>query len=150
MAYTLQALIGREIELRDFADKYEVRPAIPLPQGLFLVPLTAAVREKIDIPLLPLVAEDDSPPPEALDQLGTQASKLGKIGYIEAEIFGGSGNQAAVVWDKQVRTWGPSVSPRAINEVLKILGVQKGANIDEFAALDLGRHRHTEQWVINT
>ena len=150
MAFTLQALIGREFELRDLAATHQTMQLVPLLQGLIIVPLTVVVREETGIPLLPLTPEDDSKLPAALDKLGRQVSKLGKVGYIEAEIFGGSGNQAGIVWDKQARIWGPVISSGSINDVLKILSVEKGPHLDEFAALDLGRHRHTDQWITNT
>jgi hypothetical protein len=41
----------------------------------------------------------------------------------------------------------PASSPQwAFNQALRNLGVDRGAAFDEFDALNLGRHRHTENW----
>ncbi len=41
----------------------------------------------------------------------------------------------------------PASSPQgAFNQALRQLGVDRGEAFDEFDALNLGKHRHTEDW----
>jgi hypothetical protein len=74
-------------------------------------------------------------------------------------MSGGTGTQAMVVW-RQGEVWlgpaatkfgwpppDPASGPRwPFNQALRELGVARGEAFDEFDALSLGRHRHTEDW----
>jgi hypothetical protein len=66
---------------------------------------------------------------------------------VEAEYFGGHGQQAALLWQPGRRqVWGPGAG--AINAVLHHLGVAVGrAHRDAFDAVGFGRHRHLEDWL---
>ena len=79
------------------------------------------------------------------------------VAYLEAETFGGTGTQAMVLW-RDGEVWlGPvttrataaraSAEDGAVNQALRHLGVGRPGAIDEFDALGLGRHRHTEDWL---
>jgi hypothetical protein len=68
------------------------------------------------------------------------------IAYVEANFFGGGGEQASAVWIRGTLVLGPLVSALAINEALEKIGVKRGIG-DEFQALGLGRHRFTENWL---
>ena len=70
--------------------------------------------------------------------------------YVEAEYFGGSGGQSAVVWSRGAESLPPTHSPEAINTALRLLGVSRGTFHDEFGAVGLPRHRHTEEWLSDT
>lgn len=67
--------------------------------------------------------------------------------YIEAEFFGGAGDQAAVVWNNEKIILGPLIEANAINNALRAIGVKLGNFKDEFEALGLGKHRHEEDWL---
>jgi hypothetical protein len=74
-------------------------------------------------------------------------------------MFGGTGTQAMVAW-RDGEVWAgpattefswpppdPASSPHwAFNQALRKLGVDRGEALDEFEALNLGKHRHTENW----
>ena len=69
------------------------------------------------------------------------------IAYIEAEIFGGIGAQAHVIFDRGAALGPAVVSQFAINEALRALGVKASGVFDEFEAVGLGQHRHTDEWL---
>ena len=86
-------------------------------------------------------------------------SRAGDIAYAEAEYWGGAGTQRAVVWSRGSVVLGPLVleeheSPSEqgtpISMALCSLGIRLNAEVDEFDAAGLRRHRHTEDWVIDS
>ena len=88
--------------------------------------------------------------------LAAVASRSGDAGlaYIEAEFFGGAGDQGAALFRHGELEWlsefGPigSVMPLTpISEALQRLGVERGKFADEFEALGLGRHRDMTDWL---
>lgn len=141
MAFTLQAFIG------DLADVRSIAPAgvpvIALPQSKGLLPLTEKVRDEHEISFLPLTNEGVDEVPEAIEAL---ASRAKKIAYVEAEFFGGDGAQAAAIWEEGKLVFGPVIADDAINQALRQLRVSKQEAFDEFEALNLGRHRDTDDW----
>jgi hypothetical protein len=141
MAFTLQALIG------DIADVMSIAPdgvpVVALPQSKALLPLIERMREERAIPFLPLTDEGVGEVPKAIEELAARAKK---VAYVEAEFFGGDGTQAAAIWEEGRLVFGPIVADDAINQGLRQLGIAKQGAFDEFAALNLGRHRDTEDW----
>ncbi|SNT61305.1 hypothetical protein SAMN05421812_11360 [Asanoa hainanensis] len=149
MAFVLEAVIGRPEVLRTMARSAVV---VPLPQGMALVPMTDEL----------FVALGGSPVlgceklPASLEPLLTACSSQTPVAYVEAEFFGGAGCQRAAVWvggtlagdplflDEDQPTE-PAGTP--ISQALRLLGVERGDWHDEFAALDLGRHRETCGWL---
>jgi len=94
-----------------------------------------------------------------VEALARRVSHTGPIAYLEAEMFGGTGTQATVVWLHGEVWLGPATtqfgwpppdrasSPQwAFNQALRQIGVTRGAAFDEFEAAGLGRHRHTGDW----
>jgi hypothetical protein len=82
-----------------------------------------------------------------VEKLREALSQNRTIAYIEAEVFGGSGTQASVIFTNGVQVGQPIVDHDAISQALRNLGVTKGSAIDEFEAVGLGRHRNTEEWL---
>jgi hypothetical protein len=101
-------------------------------------------------------------------QLGLELSQRGAVAYVEASFFGNHGGQDAIVWEHgsvlmapvhscDGRACSPASEPRRtapdappcfpINEALRRLGVEKNGEVDEFDAVQLGRHRNTENWA---
>jgi hypothetical protein len=83
-------------------------------------------------------------------------SANGPVAYVEAEYFGGVGEQSVEVWDSGKVVLGPlSLAEKApipaadtpISQALRRLGVTKGDYHDEFDAVGLGRHRDTDDWL---
>ena len=148
MSYTLQAIIGA----REVFEKWrnEGLAHVELTDMLTMIPLTAALRTRFDIPRLPLTDEGEQPVlPDSLNSLCKELSRAGLVAYVEAEFFGGAGSQAHVLFSQGTMIAGPVVAERAINQALRQLSVHSESNMDEFDAVGLGRHRHTDAWVTN-
>jgi hypothetical protein len=98
-----------------------------------------------------------------IHDLAVQISHQAPVAYLEAELFGGTGSQAAIVWHHGAVILGPmkydnepggqssyqvdGLHTWPINSSLRLLGVQVSEDADEFDTVDLGRHRHTEEWT---
>ena len=83
-------------------------------------------------------------------------SHAGPAAYVEAEYFGGVGEQRAAVWDHGVLVLGALACGGAdpfpadgspISRALCRLGATSAGHVDEFVAVGLPRHRRTEQWL---
>jgi hypothetical protein len=164
VAYVLNAVIGRIDALTSVGTVV----IVPLAHGLGLVPLTDDFWQALGHRSQPLRREiegveapdDEFESPGEREQhiataradfaaiatLCARASEITPIAYVEAESFGGSGIQAAAVWIAGTIVLDPFVDDEAINEALRTIGVARGLQ-DEFDALDLGRHRFTDDWV---
>ncbi|GHD35637.1 hypothetical protein GCM10010313_83180 [Streptomyces violarus] len=144
MGYDLQAVIAEEEALRGVARDLPVGRLASIGQGLSLMPMTDA--------LVDSVADGSGGVRE--DPAGWSAG--GSVAYVEAEYFGGVGEQRAAVWDGGTIVLGPlhvdegqpfppAGSP--ISQALRRLGVVASAGEDEFSAVGLDRHRHGEAWI---
>lgn len=136
--------------------------AVELRHGFALVPLVptaVAALSPGDEEVMSLLVNEPLRP--TLADLLRRASARGPVAYVEADFFGGIGQQAAVVWDRGEVVLGPVVDPpppepppslgeSAINQALKRMGVRRGDAVDEFAALDLGCHRETAAWLVES
>ena len=157
MAYQLCAMAGRRPVIQAAGARTGVR-AVELGQGIWLLPITRALRAgwgaagamPFGQTFLFLSAE--------IEAIACQVSRIGLVAYLEAEIFGGAGDQAAVAWrDGEVclgpvttQGWVQEPSNSAqwpFNRALRELGVARGDAFDEFDAVGLGKHRHTEDWL---
>lgn len=95
---------------------------------------------------------------EPVEQAAAEASKRGRVAYVEAEFFGGWGTQAALGWERDAVAFGPLLtctpgsegSPwvevetgedMAINEVLRWLGLARREDLDEFGTAGLASRR---------
>ncbi|MFC4312395.1 hypothetical protein ACFPN2_25150 [Steroidobacter flavus] len=146
MSYTLQVIVGAS----DMVEicRSEGLAYVALTDRLALVPLNLALRERFDIPNLPLTDEDEEPVlPESLGALGRKLSKDGTVAYLEAQFFGGAGSQAHVLFRQGTMIGEPVVAGDAINQALRQFGVQSSSGADEFDGVGLGRHRHTDRWL---
>lgn len=159
VSYELRALVGRR-EITAQAAREARGTAVELPQGYGLLPITTQVIERLG-------GEDPRPFRKnflflsaGVESLGWALSLAGGIAYLEAEIFGGTGTQAMVLWRGGEVCLGPvtteftatapdpSSSPQwPFNQALRELGVDRGDAFDEFDALGLGRWRHSEDWT---
>lgn len=146
MSYTLQAIIGRSAVL-NLGGTNAALKCVDMAQGLTMIPLVDEVRKRYGIGLLPLTDEAVETLPEPIRALCVELFPSGDAAYLEAEIFGGMGMQASVLFKDGVVCGAITVSEDAINQALKVLGVSRNRDHDEFDALDLGRHRDTEMWV---
>jgi hypothetical protein len=143
MSYVLYGLIGKRQTLEAVALPSPTARIVPLEQNIAIIPLTDELCE--DIGASCEIENFYKLSPE-LEEWALRISKAGLVAYIEAEFFGGSGNQSALCWNGVSRMLGPVHEQKAINRVLKLLGVNKGNSHDEFDAVGLGKHRDTHHW----
>lgn len=158
VSYELRALAGLHKAAAQAAGEAGVT-AIELPRGYAVVPITPQVFDRL--------GGGEGKPfgdtfwflSSGVEALARRVSRASPIAYLEAEMFGGTGTQAMVVW-RAGEVWAgpattefpwppsePASSPQwAFNQALRILGVNRGEAFDEFDALNLGKHRHTENW----
>ena len=150
MAYTLRAFVAGPEASAVLAEALGTRP-VPLEQGLLLVALP---RPAGDDPVVPSSFGDDAWWLTAgAEELAGRAALRGPVAYLEAEYFGGTGEQHAVLWRGGEPRSFSSELPGAINIALGALGARRlpsgheGRLQDEFDSVGLGRHRHTEDWT---
>jgi hypothetical protein len=76
-------------------------------------------------------------------------SIAGRVAYIETEYFGGTGAQAAAVWESGNLIFGPEQSEMIgpVDRALALLGVKSAGGRDEFDVAGLRKHRSNERWL---
>ncbi|MGI5478757.1 hypothetical protein [Streptomyces lavendofoliae] len=155
MGYDLQAVIADGEAMHGATKDLPAARLAWIGQGLALMPMTDALFQSV------------------ADGSGVRASGFWRlpggfertladwsigwpVAYVEAEYFGGMGEQRAAVWDGGSVVLGPlhveerEPFPSAgspISQALRRLGVVATADEDEFSALGLERHRHSEAWI---
>ena len=155
--YCLRAVIAAEHVLgelvRTLGGAYDAH-IVFLGQHLSLLPVTDAFFNAVTGTAASRPDEFGTVPATFARALAA-CSASGPVAYVEAEFFGGPGEQAAQVWDGGEAVLGPlrlgedepfpqDGSP--ISQALRRLGVAKDNHYDEFDAVGLGRHRDTEDW----
>ena len=150
MAYTLHALIAR-CELFANPPSWSAGSAvIALPQGFCMLPLGDALCGRFGPADRPWLYEPYSiftHLPEDLVPHLLELSRGGPLAYVEAEYFGGVGEQRWMGWDRGAVVREPEESSGAINSALSWLGVERAAGNDCFDTLGLGRHRSVDDWL---
>ncbi|MGW3635632.1 hypothetical protein ACWD7F_36880 [Streptomyces sp. NPDC005122] len=155
MGYELQAVIAANELLRAASREVPGARVVSLRQGLSLLPMTDEVFDA--------VTDGSSGTemgfwklPGGFETTLTQWSSTGPLAYVEAEYFGGVGEQHAAVWADGSLALGPldepekkrfsrTVSP--ISQALRRLGARKSLGEDEFEAVGLDRYRNNEGWI---
>ena len=147
MGYYLQAFLGHRAELELIQKEYSVSMIIDLEQNISIIPLTEELYDQINN-----YSESDSilifeyftinMEEKILEIIGKR-----KLGYVEAEYFGGEGGQQAIIWNEGRRVLELSYDQDRINAVLKEFGVIADEGKDEFATLGFGRERNTRDWI---
>lgn len=155
VGYYLQAVIGGSEQLRSAARRFPEARLAPLAQGLSLMPMTNQLfdavtnGEKSEFPDLWKL-------PGGFGTVLAAWSERGPVAYVEAEYFGGTGEQTAVAWARGSTAFGPLTWPEnrpcppsgsPISQALRLLGVVAAPGEDEFSAAGLHRHRRSEDWV---
>jgi hypothetical protein len=150
MAYTLEAIIGKTNAIDTAKPEFPHFKVVPLSESFSLIPLTETL---IDDLHGVHEAQNEATYSDTFWKLAPEVawfardlSKSGTVVYVEAEFFGGVGEQAAIIWENRQVIAGPWRAVDAINQALRQLGVDKGTEYDEFEAIGLGQHRATEEW----
>ncbi|WP_326568056.1 hypothetical protein VSH64_40660 [Amycolatopsis rhabdoformis] len=156
MVYVLEAVIAKAEVLHGLPGTPVI---VPLEKGLSLVPVTKAYAASVADPETPVLAPYEKLTRGFADVLAA-CSKAGPLTYVEAEFFGGDGTQTAQVWEAGAVVFGPVHQPEEavalppegspISQALRHLGVTVGAEVDEFDAVGLWRHRWTHEWIPST
>ncbi|MER7689641.1 hypothetical protein [Streptomyces sp. NPDC097610] len=155
MGYDLQAVIAGGEVLRAASRDLPAARLASLGQGLSLMPMTDALFDS--------VADGSGTGalgfwrlPGGFEKTLADWSTARPVAYVEAEYFGGVGEQQAAVWDGGTVALGPlhmqegQLFPPAgspISQALRRLGAVASAGEDEFSAVGLDRHRHSEAWI---
>ncbi|MCZ1009547.1 hypothetical protein [Streptomyces lydicus] len=162
MSYELHAVIAGGEMLRGASRGMAATRPASIGQGLALIPMTDALSDSF---AAAAAADDDADGvgipgfwrlTEGCGKTLADWSAAGPVAYVEAEYFGGVGEQQAAVWDggalvlgplhaQEGRAFPPAGSP--ISQALRRLGVVAGAGEDEFSAVGLDRHRDGRAWI---
>ena len=144
MAYTLQAILGRDVEMRS-ATPIDLA-TVSLVDGYALWAIDFDYQDAHAIPFLPLTDEGLTEVPPPVVEL---AGRLSECIYIEAEYFGSDGGQASVFFRNGTQEGSVNISDSAINEGLRSLGFIAKPPLDEFDSVGLGRERSIDNWRKN-
>ncbi|QLJ02991.1 hypothetical protein HZZ00_19700 [Streptomyces sp. NEAU-sy36] len=155
MSYDLRAVIADAEVLRNAARDLPGARLASIGRGLSLMPMADALFDSLT---------DGSGAsalgfwwlPGGFEKTLAAWSARGPMAYVEAEYFGGVGEQRAAVWSAGDIVLGPlhvgegqplppAGSP--ISQALRRLGVVAEVGEDEFSAMGLDRHRHSEAWT---
>ncbi|MEV6179857.1 hypothetical protein [Streptomyces sp. NPDC052015] len=154
MSYELRAVIAGDDALRGVVRELPAAHSAPLGQGLSLLPVTNA--------RLDAAGGDTTRPlgfrwlPAGFDARLVAWSAAGPVAFVEAEYFGGVGEQRAAVWAGGALVLGPlavgegerlPVGGSPISQALRRLGAVARDGGDEFSAVGLGRHRRSGRWI---
>jgi hypothetical protein len=158
MGYSLEAIVAPAFVARAAAASLPGTRTVELGSGLSLVPLVPEAVTALspgDERIISLLVSE--PLPDRLTDLLRRASANGLIAYVEAEYFGGLGQQGSILRDRGELVLGPLLDPPEpgpppheagpINRVLQRMGVRRTREQDEFATVGLYRHRDTEDWL---
>ncbi|MFI2763573.1 hypothetical protein ACH5A3_32690 [Streptomyces echinatus] len=158
MGYELHAVIAGDELLCGWARGVPEAQVAPLRQGLSLLPITDELFDSVT---------DGSPTgalgfrrlPGGFGESLARWSAEGPVAYVEAEYFGGVGEQRAAVWVDGTLALGPLDEPTRkrfsrpvspISQALRRLGARRTLGEDEFEAVGLDSHRNNEDWLSST
>jgi hypothetical protein len=150
MAYSIRAVIGRREAIFLLRPYTGVRVVALADVNFALVPITDGLLEALNEGAA--VTPD---PSDAFEYLSApvvawiaEGSRGGRLAYVEAEYFGGTGAQAAIGFDGGTVTLAAKRSEDVgpINSALHFLGVARASTQDEFETVGLAHHRRLEDW----
>ena len=126
---------------------------VPLQHGFVAVPIDEALLQEfaavshVDISARgPALGEEEPEPVPAV--FLESVSRHHPVAWVRTRYFGGTGEQAAGVWENGCAVLGPLVSKAIgpINAALQRIGVPKDQeSFDEFESVGLGEHREFQR-----
>lgn len=152
MSYTLFAVIAQSHLLDTNPLWIADSKIIQLEQGVRMIPITDTLYDNLVGQYISAHEEKRADFIKWLGPLSSPIQKLserGIVACVEAEFFGGVGEQRCVVWHKGSLVLGPLDELDAINKALRFIGVKKRIFGDEFETVGLGKHRSNEEWLEN-
>ncbi|MFF5438484.1 hypothetical protein [Streptomyces achromogenes] len=148
-------MVAEDDVLRGVSRDVAEARVVALRQGLSLVPMTDelvdAVADGGDAEVLGFRRLS-----AGFERMLAGWSVAGPLAYVEAEYFGGVGEERAAVWADGALVWGPLDVPvkrwfsrpvGPVSQALRRLGARRGLGGDEFGAVGLDRHRWTDDWA---
>ncbi|WP_433222174.1 hypothetical protein [Microtetraspora malaysiensis] len=155
MGYDLHAVIANTEPLRRMCAELPNAKIALLRQGLSLLPITDELFDAV------ADREAEGHPdfwrlPNGFDLVLARWSHVAPVAYVEAEYFGGVGEQCAAVWRDGHLILGPlkvgemEPSPpegTPISQALRTFGAHAHGAHDEFDAVGLDAHRDTNKWI---
>ncbi|MCG7379133.1 hypothetical protein MH215_19135 [Paenibacillus sp. ACRSA] len=145
MGYDFRGIVTSFDAMKRLKEKYTSTKIIPFYNELIVIPLTDELYDEINMNQGTTMPNYEYLT-DTISYYCIEISKFGLVAYIEAEYFGGTGSQNAMVWDSSQVIFEETLSQSAINRSLEILGVCKLQGKDEFDTVGLGRHRDIEDW----
>ena len=140
----IRAIVGKhEVIQRLESDWYAKE--INLPQGYGMIFLTDALLD--NIAELFESANEPSTPDTVTNYLLQEYSFHTKLAYIETDYFDGIGNHSGILYENGKISFASCSGKRAINVLLRELGVWCEKNNDEFDSLNLGIYRKMDKWI---
>ena len=144
MSYTLQAIIGTTDSL---SNKVNGVVPVSLKQNMEMMLFNSDLLSAYNFAQLPLTDDGKAVDlPDNINEFCIFMSQGCSIVYVEAEYFGGTGLQAYAHFQNGSLRRGPLRDSTAINEALRILGVEATSQIDEFTLVGLDQKRETNSW----
>ena|SRR5215207_7174120 len=83
----------------------------------------------------------------ALSQMAINISSAAPVLYLERDVWSGIGDSSAIVWHKGEAVFGPKWGGSFTAEAFRLFGQLEGLSPEQIGALDIYRHRFTEDWV---
>jgi hypothetical protein len=147
MAYILQAFIVNKSAQNNLTDSYKNAVAVDIGHELALIPFTGELFDEINNHIQSALigrfgSLRENIEAEVLKNIGNR-----KIAYVEADYFGGRGEQIVIIWEGKKRIYLSDPGGNEINKVLQNFGVIADKGSDEFDTLSLGRYKKTERWI---
>ncbi len=157
MVHSLQAVITKKEAVDEIKKRLSNISFVELPQNLVLIPVTDFLHDELDEHYSSksgaVFMEFDHLSGPIVSFLEEYSKKI-PLAYIETDYFGGAGRQSAALWSDSKLNEGPFQSitfkkeeltiasdDKAINRVLKKMGVSNSISKDEFEAVGLERYR---------
>lgn len=147
MGYYLHGFLGQLHDLQEIKNTFNNSVIIPLTNQIGLIPMSGDLFDEINNYRVSNDMEKFEFMTAGVEQAILVVIKNRMIAYVEADYFGGHGGQSGVVWKEGKRIFLKNFEQDVINEILRMYGVTKNKSGDEFDAVQLGRHRSTEEWI---
>ena len=145
MAYEIKAILADQITFMKAEIKF---PIVRLSHWIGMLPLSEEIIKTLNIKRFLLSNFNEIIVDKQLDDFGLSISKMGTTVFIQADLFGGNGDQACIVWEDNERVL-LEISKCAINHGIDEIddNLPTTNKDDQFDILELGRFRSTEEWV---